>query len=148
LVLGEPAPHAALLARGHRPLEALGPDLASHADGLGRRRLDRGRSGVPDGEEELRVLVLASRSMDPLHDPNPPVRPRTGRSNGSRDPRGGRPAERAGWREGPDYTERPPGEVNARFQERSPKPRDVAGGRGSPGVVLIVPREHPAELPS
>ena len=50
----------------------------------------------PDGKEQLGVFVLAPRSVDPLHGPNPPVRPRTGRLNGSPRPAGWSPSGASG----------------------------------------------------
>src|SRR5207237_5694483 len=56
LVLGEPAPHPGLLAGLHRPFQAFQADLAGEADGLRGLDLQRGRTGGPNGEEQLGIL--------------------------------------------------------------------------------------------
>jgi len=67
LVLGEPAPDARVLVGVDRELEALLADLAPGADALGGVGLLDGRTGRPDGEEQLRVLVRARCRASPVH---------------------------------------------------------------------------------
>src|SRR5207302_7204170 len=72
-LLGQAAPDARVLDGLHGPLQALEAHGTPTADGFGRLDLGCGRAGVADGEEELRILVLAQRSLHPVHDcPNRP----------------------------------------------------------------------------
>jgi hypothetical protein len=67
LVLGQATPHAGVLTRVERPAKARLDDRATTANGLGLLDLkDRG-AGVPDREEQLRVLLEAGSLMAPVH---------------------------------------------------------------------------------
>jgi glycerophosphoryl diester phosphodiesterase len=66
-VLGKAAPYAGVLPGGQGPFQALHAHLALHADRLGLVDLDRRRSGGSYGKEELGILVLAPRPVNPLH---------------------------------------------------------------------------------
>src|SRR5690606_19390932 len=57
LVLGQTAPHAGVLAALERPAQAGFTDVAATADRFGLLDLEQRGAGVPDGEEQLRVLV-------------------------------------------------------------------------------------------
>jgi hypothetical protein len=57
LVLRETAPDAGVLAGLQSPSQAGLYDLAATADHLGFFDLQKGRAGVPDGEEQLRVFL-------------------------------------------------------------------------------------------
>src|SRR5699024_6786999 len=67
LVLAHPAPDAGVLAGLEGPLQAGLDDLAAAADPLGLLDLEQGRTGVPDGEEQLRILVQTRSTMAPVH---------------------------------------------------------------------------------
>jgi hypothetical protein len=56
-----------ILTRLKRPGEALFAHLAATAHLLGLLDLEDGRSGVADGEKQLRVLIEACRAMAPIH---------------------------------------------------------------------------------
>src|SRR4051794_14933743 len=56
-----------VLAGLEGPLEALFAHLTATADLLGLLDLEDGRSGVADGEEQLRVLIEAGRAVAPIH---------------------------------------------------------------------------------
>src|SRR5699024_1552954 len=49
------------------PLQAGLDDLAAAADPLGLFDLKQGRTSVPDGEEQLRILVQTRSTMAPVH---------------------------------------------------------------------------------
>src|SRR6185437_15418417 len=59
LVLAHPAPDTRVLSGLERPLEALVNDVATAADRLRVFDLQQCRPGVPDREEQLRVLIAA-----------------------------------------------------------------------------------------
>ena len=67
LVLAQPAPDTVVLSGLERPGEALLAHVAATAHLLGLLDLEDGRTGVADREEQLRVLVEASRTMAPIH---------------------------------------------------------------------------------
>ena len=67
LLLVETAPHAGVLARDERPLEAVGPDRAPGADRLRHVGLVRGERGGAHREEQLGVLADAVRLGEPPH---------------------------------------------------------------------------------
>src|SRR2546425_5575628 len=67
LVLAHPAPDAGVLAAFQRPLQALDDHVAPAAYGLGILDLQQRGPGVPDGEEELWVLVTAGSAVAPVH---------------------------------------------------------------------------------
>src|SRR5512144_581177 len=67
LVLGEPAPDPGVLSGLQRPAKAGVHDVATTADDLGLLDLQQRRPGVPDREEQLRVLVEARCPMTPVH---------------------------------------------------------------------------------
>src|SRR5690242_19283917 len=67
LVLAHPAPHAGVLAALERPREAVGDDGAAAADGLRLGDLKQRGTTVPNGEEQLGVLVAADRAVAPVH---------------------------------------------------------------------------------
>ena len=56
-----------ILTSFQRPLQACVPDLTSPADLLGLFYLEKGRAGIPNREEQLRVLVQASGPVAPIH---------------------------------------------------------------------------------
>src|SRR5215218_3122201 len=56
-----------ILTSFQRPLQACVSDLASPADLLGLFYLEKGRAGIPNREEQLRVLVQASGPVAPSH---------------------------------------------------------------------------------
>src|ERR1051326_6407286 len=67
LVLAHPAPHARVLAAFQRPLQALVDHVATAAYSLGILDLQQRGPSVPDGEEELWVLVTAGSAVAPVH---------------------------------------------------------------------------------
>src|SRR6266508_2913170 len=67
LLLGEAAPDASVLGGVEGPLQALLPDGAERADGLGRLDLRLGRPGRPNREEQLRIHIAAAGTMAPIH---------------------------------------------------------------------------------
>ena len=67
LILAETAPDTMILTSFQRPLQAGVPDLASPTDLLGLFYLEEGRAGIPNWEEQLRVLVQASGPVAPIH---------------------------------------------------------------------------------
>jgi hypothetical protein len=75
-LLGEAPPHAGFLGGPHGPFQAFEPDGAAGAHGLGGLDLGGGRTAVPDGEEELGVLVLAESPVYPVHSLTPHIRSR------------------------------------------------------------------------
>jgi hypothetical protein len=56
-----------ILTSFQRPLQACVPDVASPADLLGLFYLEEGWAGIPDREEQLRVLIQASGPVAPIH---------------------------------------------------------------------------------
>ena len=56
-----------ILTSFQRPLQACVSYLASPADLLGLFYLEKGRAGIPNWEEQLRVLVQASGPVAPIH---------------------------------------------------------------------------------
>ena len=66
-VLRESAPDAGVLAALQCPGQALLDHGAAAADRLGLLDLQQRGSGVPDREEQLRVLVTADRAVTPIH---------------------------------------------------------------------------------
>src|SRR5918994_5809636 len=68
LVLGHAAPDAGVLTGLDGPLQAGFEDLATAADGLGLLDLSDCRAGVPDGEEQLGILVEAGSAVAPVHE--------------------------------------------------------------------------------
>src|SRR5690606_6462357 len=87
LVLGHAAPDTGVLAGLHGPLEAAVHDVAAPADGLGLIDLQQRRPGVPDREEQLRVLVEARGAVAPVHQVSL-ARVRTGHGGPARSERG------------------------------------------------------------
>ena len=67
LIFAETAPDTMILTSFQRPLQACVPDLTSPADLLGLFYLEKGRAGIPNWEEQLRVLVQASGPVAPIH---------------------------------------------------------------------------------
>jgi hypothetical protein len=67
LVFAEAAPDTMILTSFQRPLQACVPDLAPPADLLGLFNLEKGWAGIPDREEQLRVLVQTSGPVAPIH---------------------------------------------------------------------------------
>jgi hypothetical protein len=67
LIFAEAAPDTMILTSFQRPLQACVPDLASPADLLGLFYLEEGWAGIPDREEQLRVLIQASGPVAPIH---------------------------------------------------------------------------------
>jgi hypothetical protein len=67
LILAETAPDTMILTSFQRPLQACVPDIASPANLLGLFNLEKGWAGIPDREEQLRVLVQASGPVAPIH---------------------------------------------------------------------------------
>src|SRR5262249_3132347 len=74
LVLTHTAPDARVLAALQSPAQALGHHRAAPADGLRLLDLQQSRPGVPDREEQLRVLVTAEGAVAPVHRSTPLVR--------------------------------------------------------------------------
>jgi hypothetical protein len=72
LFFAHSAPDAGVLTRFKRPLEALIGHGATPADGLGLLDLQKSRTGRPDREEQLRVLVAAGSMVAPVHGGNTP----------------------------------------------------------------------------
>src|SRR5450631_1205912 len=66
-VLGQSAPDSGVLAGLDGPFQAGLNDLTASADGFGFLYLEERRAGVPDGEEQLRVLVQAGSAVAPCH---------------------------------------------------------------------------------
>src|SRR5437763_6396871 len=60
------APHAGVLTGVERPLEALVCRGTAPADRLGLLDLQQGRTGRPDREEQLRVLIAAGSTVAPV----------------------------------------------------------------------------------
>jgi hypothetical protein len=67
LVLGQPTKHSSLLAEVDGPFQASINDLAATAYGFGFLYLEVRWAGVPDGEEQVRVLVQAGSAVAPSH---------------------------------------------------------------------------------
>ena len=67
LVLGQAAPHAGVLSGLQGPRQALLDDRAASADRFRLLDLQYRGPGVPDREEQLRVLVTAYRAVPPIH---------------------------------------------------------------------------------
>jgi hypothetical protein len=67
LVFAEAAPDTMILTSFQRPLQACVPDIASPANLLGLFNLEKGWAGIPDREEQLRVLVQTSGPVAPIH---------------------------------------------------------------------------------
>jgi two-component sensor histidine kinase len=67
LVLAQPAPDPVVLTCFQRPLQARVADIAPPADLLGLVDLEEGRSGVPNREEQLGVLVQTGGLVAPIH---------------------------------------------------------------------------------
>src|SRR5690606_36588294 len=67
LVLGQATPHAGVLVDLHGPAQAGVDDLAAMARGPPLFDLDESGAGVPDREEQLRVLVQACSAVAPVH---------------------------------------------------------------------------------
>src|SRR5262249_12123167 len=74
LVFAHAAPDTCVLAALQRPAQALRNDRAAPADGLRLLDLQQSRTGVPDGEEQLRVLVTAEGAVAPVHRSTPLIR--------------------------------------------------------------------------
>src|SRR5207253_10777717 len=74
-LLARPSPHTGVLTGSQRPFEAFTPDFALETDRLRHFGLCRGWTRRPDGKEELGILVLTARSVDPLHARPPPSTP-------------------------------------------------------------------------
>ena len=72
LIFAETAPDTMILTSFQRPLQTCVPDLTSPADLLGLFYLEKGRAGIPNWEEQLRVLVQASGPVAPIHWRNTP----------------------------------------------------------------------------
>src|SRR5215203_5768872 len=68
LVLTESAPDTMILACFQRPLKACVAYVASPADLLRLFDLEQGRAGVPDREEQLRILVQTGGTVAPIRD--------------------------------------------------------------------------------
>jgi hypothetical protein len=66
-VFAKTAPNTMILTSFQRPLQACVSDFASPADLLGLFYLEKGRAGIPNREEQLRVLVQASGPVAPIH---------------------------------------------------------------------------------
>jgi hypothetical protein len=67
LIVGLPTPHAVLLTGLHRPVQAGLGDFTAVADSSCLLDLEECRAGVPDGEEQLRVLFQAGSTVTPRH---------------------------------------------------------------------------------
>src|SRR5664280_1100744 len=67
LVLGQSTPDSGVLAGLNSPAQTVLSDLTATADGLGFLCLDERGAGVPDGEEQLGVLVQAGSTVTPRH---------------------------------------------------------------------------------
>src|SRR5689334_118685 len=67
LVLGHAAPDAGILAGLDGPLQADVHHFAAAAHSLGLLDLQDRWAGVPDGEEQLRVLFEAGSAVAPVH---------------------------------------------------------------------------------
>jgi hypothetical protein len=67
LVLAHGAPDAGILSCFKSPGQALAGDRATLADGLGFGDLQERWSGIPDREEQLRILVAADCAVAPVH---------------------------------------------------------------------------------
>src|SRR5947199_8595554 len=66
------APDTGVLTGLKRPLEALVGRGTAPADRLGLLDLQQGRTGRPDREEQLRVLIAAGSTVAPVHGGNTP----------------------------------------------------------------------------
>jgi hypothetical protein len=67
LVFAHATPDACVLARFQRPLQASIHNGAAAADAFCFFDLQKGWPGVPDGEEEFRVLFEARCAVTPIH---------------------------------------------------------------------------------
>jgi hypothetical protein len=67
LIFAETAPDTMILTSFQRPLQACVPDVASPTDLLGLFYLEEGRAGIPDWEEQLRILIQAGGLVAPIH---------------------------------------------------------------------------------
>jgi hypothetical protein len=67
LIFAETAPDTMILTSFQRPLQACVSYLASPADLLGLFYLEKGRAGISDREEQLRVLIQAGGPVAPIH---------------------------------------------------------------------------------
>src|SRR6185437_6442233 len=74
LVLAQAAPHTGVLAALQGPREARLQRRATLADLLGLVDLIQGRSGAPDREEQLWILVAAGGMVTPVHEVHSSVR--------------------------------------------------------------------------
>jgi hypothetical protein len=68
LVLAHPAPHSGVLAAVDGPAQAFVHNRAPAADLFGFVDLEQRGTGVPDGEEQLRVHLTAGGFVTPVHD--------------------------------------------------------------------------------
>src|SRR5262245_30054073 len=71
-LFAHPAPDAGVLTGLQCPLEALVDGRTAPADRLCLLHLQQGRTGCPDGEEQLRVLISAGGTVAPVHGGNTP----------------------------------------------------------------------------
>jgi hypothetical protein len=72
LFLGQPAPDARVLVGLDSPIQAGLSDLTAKADDSCSFKLKKRAVGVPDGEEQLGILVQAGSEVAPRHqDPTP-----------------------------------------------------------------------------
>src|SRR5579859_7494529 len=69
LILAHAAPDTRVLSGLERPLEALVDYVATAAYGFRVFDLQQCRPGVPDREEQLRVLIAARGAVAPVHRP-------------------------------------------------------------------------------
>ena len=67
LVLGQSTPDSGVLAGLNSPAQTVLSDLTATADGFGLFDLAKRGAGVPDGEEQLGVLVQAGSMVTPSH---------------------------------------------------------------------------------
>src|SRR3954451_4454902 len=67
LILGKATPDTRVLTGLERPGETFLDHRAASADCLCLLDLQNRGSGIPDGEEQLRVLVTANRAVPPIH---------------------------------------------------------------------------------
>ena len=72
LFLGQPAPDSGVLVGLDSPIQAGPNDLTAKADHSCSFKLEKRAVGVPDGEEQLGILVQAGSEVAPRHqDPTP-----------------------------------------------------------------------------
>src|ERR1035437_3594880 len=71
-IVGQSAPNPVIFARLHGPAQTCLNDLTPAADSLCLFDLAKRRTGVPDGEEQLGILIQAGGTVTPCHQDQAP----------------------------------------------------------------------------